>query len=152
MGQRHEVFDGEENTCVALAASCGLVDLVDLTCEHSSLEVLEFDWTKKVSLNTAVYNSHEDVVAEFVRHFEELKPEGLDYASAAKNLPSLFLYAVRGRNDYIMRSSEALADVDRECRGCTPLAFAVQKNHLETVEYLLSLTVPNDMERRVDVN
>jgi hypothetical protein len=144
--------DEEDNTCLTLAATCGHAELVDLMCHTCSLETLKFISTKKVPLHTAVYNERSEVVECFVKHLSVLDPGALDYASAGRNLPSPFWYAVRSENFYIMQLLEPFADVDRECRGYTPLAMAAFKENSDIIEYLLDLNSSDLAKVRVYVN
>lgn len=144
--------DQEDNTCLALAAKYDHADVVDLICQYCSLETLSFIWTKQVPLHTAVYNDCPEVVKCFIKHLAELIPEALDYASDARNLPSPFWYAVRAGFSNIIRLLEPFADVDRECRGLTPLMMAVREDHSHIAEYLLSLTSADGTRNRVNAS
>lgn len=144
--------DDDDQTCLAVATACGHLDMVDLICQACSLETLRNIWAHKVPLHIAVYNGFAAIVSSFIELFRNLDPAALDYACPERDLPSPFWYATRSDDIAMMGLLEPYADINRECRGLTPLLLAIQDDSTSVVEYLLNLNAREPAKRRIDIN
>jgi ankyrin repeat protein len=144
--------DENDQTCLAAATASGHLNIVDLICQACSLETLAKIWSHKVPLHIAVYNKSAVIVSSFIELFRNLDPAALDFACPERDLPSPFWYATRSDDIIMMELLEPYADINRECRGLTPLLLAIQDDSTSVVEYLLNVNSREPTKRRIDIN
>ena len=144
--------DDDDQTCLAVATGCNQQDIVDLICRACSLDTLANIWAHKVPLHIAVYNGYSTIVSSFINLYRKVDPTALDYACPERDLPSPFWYATRSDDIAVMELLEPYAEIDRKCRGLTPLLLAILDDSVEVVRFLLALNSREPAKRRIDIN